>query len=361
MRGLLARLTDDLWATMANPQADPRKAVVFIGAGVLLTLMVIVMLLYFIGGPPPGSRDAARSDGRRRGIRSAYLVWGLLLVLGGMLLAADQFATAPSTCARCHETAPSVVTHTLSNHAEVDCMSCHGGSGLTGAIATRARAAGNLVAHVVHARPDLSTSVANTECLGCHEEVTAGVRELRGIRVRHADFIQLGARCLDCHGAVGHSPKPGFLRRPTMDTCLSCHDGVTASTECKTCHTTDIAVAQGIPEGYPKVHLAEDRSCGGCHPLELCTACHGLEMPHTATFAEPEQHASLAAFDKKENVCYRCHTPDECLRCHQAFAAHGPDWKQQHGAGGRAAGEGCKNCHDKNTLKNYCDLCHTEQ
>ncbi len=355
MRELLARLTDDLRATMANPQVDPRKTVVFLGAGVLLVLMLVVILLYFVAGPAPGAR---REPGSGRRGRSAYLVWGLVLVFGGMLLAADQLATAPSTCLRCHETAPSVVTHRQSNHAEVDCMSCHGGGGVTGAIATRVRAAGNVVAHVVHTRPGLSTSVANTECLGCHQEVTAGARELRGIRVRHADFIDLGTRCLDCHGAVGHSAKPGFVRRPTMDTCLSCHDGATASTECQTCHTKDIAVAQDIPEGYPKVHLAGDRSCGGCHTLERCTACHGLEMPHPATFDQPEQHASLAAFDKKDKFCFRCHKPDECLRCHQAFAAHGPDWKQQHGLAGRAWGEGCKSCHSKSTAKNYCDLCH---
>ena len=361
MRELLARLADDLRAVIANPRVDLPKTVVFLGAAVLIVLMLIVILLYVVGGPAPGARHEHEGGGRRRHIRSAYLVSGLVLVLGGMLLVADQVATAPSTCLRCHETAPSVVTHKQSNHAGVDCMSCHGGGGVTGAIATRIRAAGNLVAHLVHAQPGLSTSVANTECLSCHEDVTAGVRETRGIRVRHADFIYLGARCLDCHGAVGHGAKPGFVRRPTMDTCLSCHDGTTASTECRACHTTDIAVAGDVPEGYPKVHLGEVRSCGGCHPLEQCTACHGLEMPHPAAFGQPEQHASLAAFDGKEKLCFRCHKPDECLRCHQAFAAHGPDWRQQHGAGGRAAGEKCKSCHNKSSAKNYCDLCHKEQ
>ena len=358
MRELLARLTADLRSVLANPQADPRKTVVFMGAGVILVLMFIVILLYMIGGPPPGVRREQEARGHGRRIWSAYLVWGLVLVLGGMLLAADQVATAPSTCVRCHETAPSVVTHKQSDHAGIDCMACHGGGGVTGAIATRVRAAGNLVAHVVHAQPDLSTNVANTECLSCHEEVASGVRELRGIRVRHADFVDLGARCVDCHGAVGHAAKPGFVRRPSMDTCLSCHDGTTASTECQTCHATDIAVARDIPEGYPKVHLAEDRSCGGCHALERCTACHGLEMPHPAAFDQAEQHASLAAFDGKEKVCFRCHKTDECLRCHQAFSAHGPDWKQEHGAGGRATGEQCKSCHNKNSVTNYCDLCH---
>ena len=306
MRELLARLADDLRSVIANPQSDPRKAVVLLVAGVLLVLMIVVILLYVIGAPPPG---AQRERGSRRRLRPAFFVWGLLLVLGGLLLAGDQFATAPSTCLRCHETAPSVITHRQSSHAEVDCMSCHGGSGITGAIATRVRAAGNLVAHLVHAQPDLSTNVANTDCLGCHEEVTAGVRVVRGIRVQHADFNALGARCLDCHGDVGHSAKPGFVRRPTMDTCLSCHDGVTAPTECGTCHTTDVAVARSIPEGYPKVHLGEVQSCGGCHALERCTACHGLEMPHPAAFEKPEQHASLGAFDKKDTLCYRCHNP----------------------------------------------------
>lgn len=137
MRGLLARLADDLRTAIANPQVDPRKTAVFLGAAVLLVLMLIVILLYFVGGPARGARNEREGGGRRRHLRSAYLVWGLVLVLGGMLLVADQVATAPSTCLRCHETAPSVVTHKQSNHAGVDCMSCHGGGSVTGAIATR--------------------------------------------------------------------------------------------------------------------------------------------------------------------------------------------------------------------------------
>lgn len=358
MRESLSRVIDDLRAVIANPQVDPRKTVLFVGVGVLLALMLIVVLLYVVAGPPPAAQNQHLGDQGRRRVRSTYLVAGLIFLFGGMLLAADQYATAPSTCVRCHETAPSVVTHAQSDHAMIDCMACHGGSGVSGPVATRVHAAGNLVAHVVRARPGLAMNVSNTECRGCHEEVTTGVRESRGIRVRHSDFVAVGARCLDCHGSVGHAAKPGRARRPTMDTCLSCHDNITASTECTTCHTADIAVAESIPEGYPKVHLSQDRPCGGCHTLELCTACHGLEMPHPATFALPEQHAPLAAFDKKEKLCFRCHKPDECLRCHQAFAAHGPDWKQTHGFGGRAAGDGCKNCHNESAAKNYCDLCH---
>ena len=263
MRGLLARLANDLRSVIANPQADPRKAVVLLVAGVLVVLMIVVILLYVIGAPPPGAQRERRI-GRR--VRPAFFVWGLLLVLGASPAHERSVRYRAVHLPSLPRDRPSVVTHKQSNHAEVDCMSCHGGGGVTGAIATRARAAGNLVAHLVHAQPDLSTNVANTDCLSCHEEVTTGVRVVRGIRVRHADFIDGGARCLDCHGAVGHSAKPGFVRRPTMDTCLSCHDGVTAPTECGTCHTTDVAVARRSLRATRKCTWAKcGRAAGAMH------------------------------------------------------------------------------------------------
>ncbi len=356
MTGLGRRLIHDLQAVMQNPQADPRRTVVFLGGGVLLFLILIVLLLLLVAGGPKRPKRPRRRFRER--MRPGYLALGLIALVLGVLLAADEVATAPSTCARCHEISPSVASHKLSTHTSTDCMGCHGGRGITGFVTVRVGAAGNLLAHVLKVQPNLSTSVPNGQCLGCHDDVLRGTKEVLSIRVRHSDFVSAGEPCLDCHGNVGHGAKAGFVRGPTMDKCISCHDGTTARSGCAVCHRTDIAVAREIPESYPKAHLAEKRTCEGCHSLAPCKECHGLDMPHPADFATPEKHASLAAFEKKETLCYRCHKEDFCMKCHESFGSHGPDWKTRHALGGRSPLQRCKDCHDQVKTESMCDLCH---
>lgn len=357
MRTLIRNLLIDLRDVWADPKADPQRTVVFIAAAAILVLLLFVAMLLVISWGPRRSARAGGRPHRRKRVTAALMAPGIVLVLLGGWLAADEFATAPTTCGRCHEIAPSVITWSQSNHPGADCMTCHGQSGVMGYVATRVRGLSNLTSHYLRGNPILQANVIDSSCLGCHRAIETGTTEFLSIRIRHEDFIGRGASCLRCHGDSGHAATAEFVERPTMDKCLACHDNQTASASCDVCHLSDVAEARDIPDNYPKTHLAEKRTCEGCHSLEPCRKCHGLEMPHPLTFASAE-HAPLAAFSGKDKLCYRCHEPEDCRRCHQSFDAHGPDWVTRHALTPRSPQLECRNCHDQIPAAIMCDYCH---
>ncbi|MHB1343941.1 MAG: hypothetical protein ACYCX3_06235, partial [Thermoleophilia bacterium] len=168
MRSFLRNLLTDLRNVWVDPQADPQQTVVFIAAGaILLLLLFVVMLMVISWGPKRAATEGVRRRGRNRVLR-ALLIPGVLLVFLGVWLAADEFATAPTTCGRCHEIAPSVITYSQSDHAATDCMSCHGQGGVMGYVATRVRGLSNLVGHYLRGRATLEADVIDSNCLRCH-------------------------------------------------------------------------------------------------------------------------------------------------------------------------------------------------
>lgn len=139
-----------------------------------------------------------------------------------------------------------------------------------------------------------------------------------------------------------------------MTTCTDCHDGKTASRECGTCHVGDIAYAGNGPDAYARVELTSPTTCEGCHPLDGCYECHGIEMPHPEGWADPKMHAPSGAFDT--TVCVTCHDPG-CTDCHmQIHVNHGPNWRTEHQTADRSY---CTRCHDPNKVgTDMCRLCH---
>jgi hypothetical protein len=77
-------------------------------------------------------------------------------------------------------------------------------------------------------------------------------------------------------------------------------------------------------------------------------------MPHPPGFGEAQAHAKLAAFGRKETLCYRCHTPTDCGRCHKRFNAHVADWEDVHATYPRDT-QWCRPCH---ATPDMCGLCH---
>jgi hypothetical protein len=212
----------------------------------------------------------------------------------------------------------------------------------------------------------ITSSIDDRKCLECHPKVASGTMKTARISVRHSDFLVLGVNCGSCHPEVGHQQWTGEEPRNVsmMGRCLPCHDDVKAPSSCSTCHLTDIGQVN-IPERYPKVRIPERSDCEGCHSTEQCTACHRAKMPHPTGFADPQQHAPLAAFDKKEDVCLRCHPIRYCASCHEVRPegtpqnnwGHTQDWETTHQTG-RA--ERCALCHT-GAGENMCGLCHSER
>jgi hypothetical protein len=361
MGGFLTRFLHDLQAAFNDPRADPKQTVLFLGGGVLLVLIVIVALLFFVSDGPPTKRhkDKGPQRSRRRLVR--LVVPGVLLVFLGLLVFADQWATSTSTCSRCHEIRPAVASWAKASHAQVSCLACHGEPGVGGWLQTRTRALSNLLTHRLQKAPrPTAANVANSRCLECHTDILRGTAGAGAVRVRHADFLGGDVSCLECHGQVGHgSASTQSNRRPTMDKCLVCHQGTRASADCALCHRRDVAMTRQVPDSYPKAQLAPPTTCDGCHDPAPCLACHKIAMPHPPGWAAAEGHAKAAAFDGKQQLCYRCHAETDCRRCHQPFDSHGADWKTRHAHNTRSADLSCKSCHSHNSAAIYCDLCHT--
>lgn len=349
----LGHLFAQLRAVFDDPQANPQITVLFIAVGAVMLLIVVAVFLVLMT-----VSEEPRRERRRRHVAPGLLALGLFAFVVGAYAAANEVATSPIVCARCHELQEAVRTWGESDHRTADCLQCHQGPGISGHVITRLTASVNLLLHyrTGGSLPTSDISITNDGCLGCHAEVAQGTVTTPTLKVRHSDFLERGVRCTSCHGGAGHGERPGSAV-PSMDACVSCHDGTLASNTCDLCHVSDIAASREIPKDYPRTQLGPPTTCEGCHPLDTCRECHGVEMPHSAAFVEGG-HAREAAFEKKEGICLRCHTLGTCAECHTGADlatvpwGHVPTWKTDHQRGASAS---CAGCHK---TQNMCALCH---
>lgn len=361
----LSTLWQRFLQTVEHPAADPRRTVFLIG--VVFVLVLIILLVIFIllpeeeeeevdewGSPVP----AAPAPKAHSKVLLAVSLLLVALVLAGFGYG-DWRSRKISTCRSCHVLQPVVQTWQASTHSKVDCIACHASPGALGGVETRVRALSDLIHNLAVPVTLRSPATVNQEnCISCHEEALSGVSTVGRLRIRHLDFVNR-VPCAQCHGRVGHDPQgtdtAALSSSGAMSTCTDCHDGKTASRACSTCHVGDIAQAGAGPKEYARIDLAAPTTCKGCHSLDRCTACHGIEMPHPPGWGDPKMHAKAGAFDT--TVCVRCHDAG-CSPCHGGIhTSHGPDWKTRH----QTAGDGawCTRCHAPQKVgTDMCRLCH---
>ncbi len=320
--------------------------------------------------PPPAT--SAPQPKRRRG-RAASLATALAIpvLIVAAFASAYVITGTDRACRACHGDSPAVRALDAGDHlGRASCADCHEqgtGADLVASVVSRTEMAldrSGLTTGTVDARP-----VSSRACSRCHD-VASGVLESQrvNIRVSHAEPLEAGMACADCHGSVGHLGEAG--RTPiSMDLCLGCHDGLSAPAECSVCHTTDIAsvgrdsllresgkIAGSGRYQYPPVIVA-NTDCYGCHqPETQCDPCHGIRLPHPDRFVQG-YHAKDAAFEKKQ-ACYRCHETRDCQACHAPFTTgHATNWKSDHARSPWDAGCGC---HGRDTNEDIpiCVFCH---
>ncbi len=157
------------------------------------------------------------------------------------------------------------------------CFSCHDDEPFAGKYGHGPAASGACGScHEPHvaANPKLLRRSGNSLCLGCHEDLAAGLNRARNV---HQPLVK--ESCQACH-AVHSSSHPHLLTDEGPRLCFRCHQDVaTAYRKAKTRHP---ALYQG------------DR-CGSCH------------RPHYA-----DHEALLPAAEK--DVCLRCHGRDDHRR-----------------------------------------------
>ncbi len=360
---------DELLDVVRNPTSNLTAATVLLAMVVLVLIILLTGVgLYLVRSGGRAERKPGEAAPRRarrklsRGERTAFTVmWVAVLLLA--LAGAVGGLTTRDTCLRCHADVVEAGRVASAPHNTIACASCHAEPGPVGRITLAAQTLQDVSVRAFGTGDVSPRRPASAGCRRCHDDLSKTVTADR-VRVAHADFIDgHGFRCIDCHGSVGHGPADRPNDRPSMQLCLRCH-GVDpkASAKCPTCHVGDITGAREVSIlDYPRVQLGPVRTCRGCHSVERCNRCHGLELPHPADFKMGEVHGPLAAFERKE-LCGRCHSRGECAtECHPGNKfpsdGHYPAWRQDHGRDSSAERQAwCRSCHTKANFR--CAMCH---
>ncbi|GAB4276310.1 MAG: hypothetical protein Kow0056_06610 [Coriobacteriia bacterium] len=357
---------DALVQVVREPTSNLAAAALLMAAVTLIVLMIVVGLLFFFlprEEPEGESRTeaeaatGARRKARRRH-RSAHtdVTIVLLLILASAGIGYATTSTQRFCAGTCHAEDDAVAQHSEGAHSGVDCVRCHEAPGAGGLVAGLIQRTGHVLADVSPIEGSYPPP-APEACLECHSAVLGDVVRVpdSGLIVSHAEPLDAGMGCDDCHLRAGHTS--ASMRPRVMSVCVRCHDGDSASGECSTCHDGDPALAAADAQDRPftRVSLGPVEDCEGCHDNTACTECHGLVMPHTTAF-KSGAHAAQAGFGLKE-VCWRCHVPSDCGPCHLVpfTSGHGPQWEEAHKT--LPWDSVCGTCHKGHT-GSFCDRCH---
>jgi cytochrome c nitrite reductase small subunit len=357
-----------LGRTMANPTDNPKQAVLLyamVTVAVLLSLIVAYLALTPPGSDSPRGASPGSSTNKRRH-RSTMTSLAMSVVILSLIIsvAIDIAAHVPRYCASCHQMKRAHQSWRSSTHDDVTCIRCHERPGLAGEAEVVVSQLGMVVSYALDPKgpgPD-SATVAEEGCRRCHRAIQTGVVGSR-TRIPHKQVAEL--LCATCHLRSGHTKGPQVAATAMNSCTTTCHREGGQTTKCATCHPRGgftLDTSSGAA-GYPKAAISI-RECDGCHPIERCTACHGLHMPHPIDYNTGRRHARAGFTDKR--LCFeQCHTPADCLKCHTAVRYHGPDWAQMHG---KTATAGCNYaCHHQNYVMHtrdalpsveFCDNCH---
>ncbi|HEU4613009.1 MAG TPA: cytochrome c3 family protein [Kofleriaceae bacterium] len=227
-----------------------------------------------------------------------------------------------TSCVTCH---PDAVTSrsTVDNllPTEAVCRGCHA---------------------IDRALPDkVATPVA--ACAGCHPGFAPGEPVARTyvmsspLKFDHAAHGKQS--CESCHGDLRDVDLATTRQLPTMQSCLSCHEGGADQRRCTTCH---FAAVGGLMETkFP----------------------HGELVPRNTGLGD--DHGPLFARDHKQQArrvdatCGACHDRSECVECHQGVIKpaefHQGNYLAVHATEAKRGRPDCSACHRAET---FCVACH---
>jgi hypothetical protein len=250
-------------------------------------------------------------------------------------------------------------------HRGISCARCHG-PGLAGYAGLRGREAGDMWPRFALSLGSAEVTgagdaISNDSCTACHSAVGTGVVSGHGLRIRHQTCVRSGQSCLDCHGAVSHGSAGRALTGPSMDECVTCHDGAAASGKCDLCHVAKLQAARIVKGPWAVTHgsnwkqthgMGDNRTCRVCHPSDYCRRCHGIDLPHPESF--PRTHGETALRQRAQ--CVKCHDEKSfCTSCHGMTMPHPAGFLPAHSKIAHGFSDpACARCHPRDT----CDSCH---
>jgi len=267
-----------------------------------------------------------------------------------------------------------------------------------------------------NAESEVALETPEKQCVQCH----AGYKKINpspGMKIDHDAHKAAGITCTTCHNRVAHQ-ETGELTLAgnskhadfsQMEGCFRCHSqeaGGEAPGTCSACHTEEFELVPeshaaagfytpfGDSSGHAKLAredkqrlaevAAEEQAasavtpaaahaeegggelpsihgvsyCGQCHAQAFCDGCHGLQIPHQASFTKDHSAAATQA----PASCGKCHADSKrasqgtefCSDCHHQAGDAGKPWFPQHPALANKDAKACLKCH----TSMYCETCH---
>ena len=255
------------------------------------------------------------------------------------------------------------------------------------------------------------------QCVKCHygEEYPPFVNPEREVKFSHQGHV--GAQKLDCttcHKGLEEADYATDANLPSMETCVTCHDGAKVTNNCESCHLNFATLlppdhrASGFVRNHKEITRLGglDAGCQTCHSERYCQDCHldgGVKSfgprdrssdlrPNNRRTDSPKNMTLQSVHElnyrfthsmdarSKSLDCTSCHSEQTfCATCHEA----GGNVTQQNfrpashsvpgfttlgkGSGGglhaeeaRRDLESCISCHDVEGRDPTCMTCHTE-
>jgi len=260
---------------------------------------------------------------------------------------------------------PLSFSHRRHLESGIQCILCH--DSVRESVDVRDRnLPGHAVCGICHQMdsPEAADLFPKSDCAACHVGHKGGVPEHldearqplpdapkpKRVELPHAHLkfshklhLDQGVVCLECHESVPDVDLATRDQLPEMGTCLACHDGGRAPSDCRTCHLQDDTGRLDPWPGDRGVLKPRGRFRPDNHRNEFWSQQH-----QAAALMTPE-------------ACSSCHAPSECLDCHDGTTKpldlHPADWIMSHGLEANRRSMECAACHDNET---FCQDCHTQ-
>lgn len=304
---------------------------------------------------------------RRRRLQ-AEAVWFAIVAAFGLaalvFALASAGAVSPVYCGTCHGSQRAQLKAT--DHSTLTCDSCHTSPGAFGLLDNRIAVAGMVPAKLIPGVAGPRMPVANEACQRCHGDLSRQVVVRNGLRMSHREVTGEDWACTECHAGLAHkrsAAAPGG--RYTMGMCLKCHSSNANNPDgCSVCHegrADEARLADSTPwrvthgAQWQSTHgMGELTTCKACHPVDYCSRCHGMTVPHPADFAA--RHGKAIVDDPSKRAdCVVCHKGSACDDCHGIEMPHPRGFLQRHSSVVERSGrESCQRCHDELS----CQRCH---
>lgn len=299
--------------------------------------------------------------------------------------------------------------------AGAECSACH-------AAATTSENAADLLfpKHAECGACHAEVESENTEdCKFCHTDIDnleayAAPQRLDLVFSHQQHVTGQKLECVACHAGIEKSEKPSVAYLPAMASCYTCHNDVTASNACESCHPRVeimLPLTHRAPD-WAKQHKRLIRAdhtssdCAVCHTDNFCQTCHAeasLQLtrgdlrrslaenrpapsgknPLVTQNVHELNYLFVHSLDlrAKQADCFSCHNQQTfCADCHSrnqdaGFAApfplshRSPDFVRigvgsgggQHATLARRDIESCAACHDLEGRDPVCLTCHVDR